>query len=74
MSAGIHQAAAQLPVITSFSQNGLLICSNLAAYSVASVEWAPSLSGPWHTNWTGLGAVSVDTNGIFGVFRGYKLY
>ena len=33
--AGVHQAAAQLPVITSFSQNGVLVCSNLSPGSVA---------------------------------------
>jgi hypothetical protein len=48
--AGVHQAAAQLPVITSFSQNGVLVCSNLAPGSVASVQWASSLSGPWQSN------------------------
>ena len=65
--AGVNQAAAQLPVITSFSQNGLLVCSNMATGSVASVEWASSLSGPWHTNWTGLDAVTVDSNGMIQV-------
>ena len=35
--AGIHPALAQNPVITSFSQNGELVCSNLAAGSVATV-------------------------------------
>ena len=61
--AGINQAAAQLPVITSFSQNGVLVCSNLSPGSVASVQWASSVSGPWQTNWAGLTAVAVDANG-----------
>src|SRR5271154_7157099 len=65
--AGVHQAAAQLPVITSFSQNGVLVCSNLAPGSVASVEWASSLSGPWQTNWAGLEAVTVNSNGTITV-------
>ena len=65
--AAVGQSTAQLPVISSFSQNGLLVCSNLAAYSVASVEWASSVSGPWHTNWTALTAVTVDTNGVIQV-------
>ena len=65
--AGIHQAAAQLPVISSFSQNGVLVCDNLATGSVASVEWASSLSGPWQTNWAGLDAVTADTNGTISV-------
>jgi len=65
--AGVHQAAGQLPVITSFSQNGLLVCSNLSPGSVASVQWASSLSGPWQSNWAGLGAVTVNSNGLIQV-------
>ena len=65
--AGINQAAAQLPVITSFSQNGLLVCSNLLPGSVASVQWASSLSGPWQTNWGGLEAMTVASNGLIQV-------
>jgi len=65
--AGLHRAAAQLPVITSFSQNGVLVCSNLSPGSVASVQWASSLSGPWQTNWGGLGAVTVASNGLISV-------
>jgi formylglycine-generating enzyme required for sulfatase activity len=67
--AGINQAVAQLPVITSFSQNGVLVCSNLEPGSVASVEWASSASGPW-TNWAGaagLDAVTVNSNGAITV-------
>jgi formylglycine-generating enzyme required for sulfatase activity len=64
---GINRGAAQLPVITSFSQNGLLVCSNLLPGSVASVQWASSLSGPWLTNWAGLGAVTADSNGLIQV-------
>lgn len=52
----------QAPVITSFGQNGQLVCTNLAAGSVAAVEWASTPSGPWKTNWTGLDAVTVNTN------------
>src|ERR1035438_8947010 len=65
--AGVHQAAAQLPVITSFSQNGVLVCSNLSPGSVASVQWASSLSGPWQTNWASLAAVTVNSNGTISV-------
>ena len=65
--ASINQAAAQLPVITSFSQNGLLVCSNLLPGSVASVQWASSLSGPWQTNWAGLEAMTVASNGLIQV-------
>ena len=65
--ASIHQVIAQLPVITSFSQNGALVCTNLRPASVASVEWASSLSGPWNTDWSGLDAVTVDSNGTIQV-------
>jgi formylglycine-generating enzyme required for sulfatase activity len=65
--AGVHQAAAQLPVITSFSQNGVLVCANLQTGSVASVQWASSLAGPWQTNWAGLNAVTADANGTISV-------
>ncbi len=66
--AGVHFALAQNPVITSFSLSGQLVCSNLAAGSLASVEWTASLSGPWHTNWSGayagLAAITVASNGV----------
>jgi hypothetical protein len=65
--ASVGVGLAQAPLITSFSQNGQLVCSNLAAGSVASVEWAPSLNGPWQTDWAGLDAVTVATNGTITV-------
>ena len=65
--AGVHQAAAQLPVISSFGQNGVLVCTNLQPGSVATVAWASSLSGPWQTNWASLAAVTADTNGTITV-------
>jgi hypothetical protein len=60
-------AQAQAPVITSFNGNGALVCSNLAPGSVATVEWASSLSGPWQTNWAGLDAVTAASNGMIQV-------
>ena len=60
-------AFGQAPVITSFSQSGQLVCSNLQTGTVASVEWASSLAGPWQTNWAGLDAVTVGTNGTIAV-------
>jgi len=60
-------ALGQAPVITSFSQNGSLVCINLAPGSVASVEWASAVTGPWQTNWAGLDAVTVDANGMIQV-------
>ena len=56
-------AQAAAPVITSLSGNGVLVCSNLAPGSVAAVEWASSVTGPWTNNWAGLEAVTVDSNG-----------
>jgi formylglycine-generating enzyme len=64
---GIFQIAAQQPIIiTSFSQDGVLVCSNLNPGSVAALQWACSLAGPWQTNWTepvNLSAITVDSNG-----------
>jgi formylglycine-generating enzyme len=56
-------AQAAAPVITSFSGNGVLVCSNLEAGSVATVEWASAATGPWTNNWAGLEAVTADANG-----------
>ena len=63
VSAGVEPAGAQSPVISSLSQNGVLVCTNLQPGTLASVEWASSLAGPWQTNWAGLDAVFVDANG-----------
>jgi hypothetical protein len=67
LAAASRLAPAQTSVITSFSQNGLLICSNLMPGSAATVSWASSLAGPWQTNWTTLSAVPVGTNGTLQV-------
>ena len=67
LALGTGVAAFGQPVITSFSGNGVLVCSNLAPGSVATVAWASSLAGPWCTNWAGLGAVTVDSNGAISV-------
>jgi len=64
--AGVNQAAAQI-VISSFSQNGVLVCTNLQPGRVASVQWASSLAGPWQTNWATLSGVSVSNNGTITV-------
>jgi sulfatase modifying factor 1 len=60
-------AQAQAPLITSFSGSGVLLCSNLVPGSVATVEWASSVTGPWTNNWAGLDAVTVASNGMFQV-------
>ena len=67
LMAGLRVTPAQDPVITSFSQNGALVCSNLAPGSVATVAWASSLAGPWQTNWSSLSGVRVGTNGTIRV-------
>ncbi len=56
-------ANAQLPVINSFSRTGLLTCSNLAPMTAASIEWASSVLGPWHTNTSALDSLIVDATG-----------
>jgi sulfatase modifying factor 1 len=65
--ADVYQAAAQLPVITSFNINGVLTCSNLAPFSTATVIWATSPTGPWQTNLVGINPVTVSSNGTFTV-------
>ncbi len=56
-------ASAQAPVIASFGGNGELVCTNLQPGSLANVEWASSVLGPWTNTWAGLNAVTVDSNG-----------
>ena len=60
--AGVHSTLAQNPIITAFSQNGALVCSNLNPGWAATVEWSSSLSGPWYTNWSALSDVTVNSN------------
>jgi len=68
LALGANMAAhAAAPVITSFSGNGVLVASNLVPGTVATVEWASSLSGPWTNTWAGLDAVTVDSNGMISV-------
>ncbi len=66
LGAGVAARAAA-PVISSLSGNGVLVCSNLAPGSVAVVEWASAVTGPWTNNWAGLDAVTVDATGIMQV-------
>ncbi len=60
-------AFGQSPVITSFSQNGGLICSNLLPSTLTSVEWASSAMGPWTNNWAGMDSLRADSNGMIRV-------
>ena len=60
-------AQGQSPVIASFGRNGELVCTNLQPGSVASVEWASSLLGPWTNSWAALAAVTADSNGVIRV-------
>ena len=57
----------QAPVIASFDQNGLLVCTNLQPGTTSSVEWASSVLGPWTNTWAGLDAVVADSNGAIRV-------
>jgi uncharacterized membrane protein YjjB (DUF3815 family) len=57
-------ALGQTPVISSFGQNGQLVCTNLEPGSTASVEWASSVLGPWTNNWTELESVTASSNGV----------
>src|SRR3974390_500026 len=59
---GMNSALGQ-SVITFFSQNGVLTCSNLTPGSSATVLSASSPSGPWQTNLAGLDGIVVGTNG-----------
>ena len=65
--ASVHQTLGQAIVINSFSQNGVLVCSGLQTGTVATVQWASSLSGPWQTNWARLTGVAVSNNGTLTV-------
>jgi len=56
-------ALSQAPVIVSLSQNGELVCTNLEPGTVASVEWASSLDGPWMSTWTDLETVTASPDG-----------
>lgn len=60
-------ALGQAPVISSFGQNGQLVCIHLQPASTASVEWASSALGPWTNTWVGLDAVTADSNGMIQV-------
>ena len=60
-------AYGQAPVIASFGSNGELVCTNLLPGTVASVEWAASVTGPWTNTWAALASVTADTNGAMRV-------
>jgi formylglycine-generating enzyme len=58
---------AQIPVITSFSQNGDLVCSNLPPKGVGVIEWASTPTGPWTNTWNNLAYVTANSNGVIHV-------
>jgi formylglycine-generating enzyme required for sulfatase activity len=60
-------ALGQAPVVASFGSNGELVCTNLLPGTVASVEWASVVTGPWTNSWAGLDAVTADSNGAIRV-------
>ncbi len=63
------QARAQAPRITYISppspngRSALLACAGLAPGTMAAVEWATAIAGPWNTNTAGLAALPVDDFG-----------
>ena len=59
----VPAVSGQTSIISSLSHNGHLGISNLLPGSIASVEWAPSLSGPWTNSWKGLESVTADSSG-----------
>ncbi len=67
LTASFTQAGVQSPVIRSFSPDGELVCTNLERGSVASVEWSPTVTGPWANTPPGMSAVTADTNGTIQV-------
>lgn len=67
------------PVITSFHGNGTLTWSNDSGTNAFGVEWAPSASGPWYTNWNALDAIvtthtstTVDVSMFFRVKQAFS--
>ena len=66
MLAGVHPALGQV-VINSVNKDGVLTCSGLQTGTVASVQCASSLLGPWQTSGASLGAVAVSSNGTITV-------
>lgn len=64
VSSGVY---AQVPLISSYDQGGMLISTNLEPDSIATVEWAPTVGGPWTNTWAGLESVPVSSNGTIEV-------
>jgi sulfatase modifying factor 1 len=67
ISMGIS-ALAEDPVIDSFDHTGHLTCTNLQPHSMSTVEWAPSMTGPWTNTWESLRSVMADSNGVISVY------
>jgi len=55
--------AAQTPIISSFNYSGELVCINLTPGSIATIEWAPSVTGPWTNTWAGCNSMTVGLDG-----------
>jgi len=64
---GVHRALAQYPVITSFSQNGVLVCSNVTPGALVMVQWASTNGAAWQSDWSSLSALPAGTNGMIQV-------
>ena len=77
LALGVWVAAyGQSPVISSFSQNGVLVCTNLLPGSVATVLEAATVTGPWTTNAVGVSVTSTGTFQLSGLVSatGSKFY
>jgi hypothetical protein len=57
-------AADPAPRIMRFNNSGDLIVGNVAPGTVATVEWAPSPTGPWTNSWEGLQNLVADSRGV----------
>jgi hypothetical protein len=49
-----QSALAQQPLITSFPGNGQLTWTNSPGTNGFTVQWAPTVTGPWSSNWQAL--------------------
>jgi len=59
-------ALAQQPVITSFQGNGQLTWTNVPGTNGFTIQWAPTVTGPWSSNWHALDSI-ISTSAQTGV-------
>ena len=73
-------ARGQQPVITSFPGNGQLTWTNQSGTNGFTVQWAPSVTGPWLQSWSALDSLictgsqtSVSVPMFYRVAKGFSL-